>query len=135
MKNGLKKFLAMLSVMGLVSGAGTIGCAAYDTSKDIAPPASASSTLYYELLKDKTLAKDQEDLFDKCTFYGRTLYKSKSDADKAKLAEALKLFGNPLVLVSNDKIGLSTGKVVGIGAGAALTAVVVDEVVHFFCSK
>lgn len=132
MKNGLKKFLAMLSVMGLVSGAGTIGCAADDTPKVIAP---APSTLYYELLKDKTLTEGQENLFDKYTFDGRTLYKSKSDADKTKLAEALKLFGNPLVLVSNDKIGLSTGKVVGIGAGAALTAVVVDEVVHFFCSK
>lgn len=125
MGKGLKRFFAMVSVVGLASSVGAVGCAANGT---------ASYETFYKLVEGKTA---DSDLFTKTEIDGRDFYKIKSDLkdDMLKKAnEALTAnftayhFGTDL-----NRKGLSNIAVAGIAlattAAAAGAAVAIEELV------
>ena len=139
MKKGFKKFLAMVSIVGLTSGVGALSCAADD--KLIA----GNQVVYYQTLAGKTLSEDQKKLFDKVKLDNAEYFKVKaglSEDQKKLLDEALKLF-NPFVVIEKSKVGSGSSEtesaktgVSGLVVVAISTVVaVVSAVVGFFASK
>ena len=141
MGKGLKKFLALVSVIGLASGMGALSCSADVTANKGANLISSNTAyeVFYKLKDGKTFDSYGE-YFDVVKIDGKDFYKQKTglkDDILKKANDALAdfttyYFGTNLNN-NNNKKGLSNVAVAGISIGAAAAgagvAVAIEELV------
>ena len=132
MKKGFKKFLAMVSIVGLTSGVGALSCAADDKL------VAGNQVVYYQTLAGKSLSENQNNLFDTVKLDGTDYLKVKaslSEDQKKSLGEALKLL-NPFVVIEQSNVnGVRTFVVVVSSIASAVFGAVAGFVAKMFLSN
>ncbi len=133
MKKGFKKFLAMVSIVGLTSGVGALSCAADDKL------VAGKQVVYYQLLEGNKLSEDQQKLFDTVKLDGTDYLKVKaslSESDSKLLGESLKIL-NPFVIIEQAKIvnGVRTFVVVVSSVASAVFGAVAGFVAKMLLSN
>lgn len=140
MKKGLKKFLAMVSIMGLTSGVGALK--SFADVNDISgkqPFIAAKYTTYYQL-KDGKNFDNYKEYFDVVKIDGKDFYKQKPDLkgdilNKANdsLADFTAYYFGTDLNENVVKKGLSNVTVAGFAVGSALAsagaAIAIEELV------
>ncbi len=136
MGKGLKKFLAMVSVIGLASGMGALSCSADVTANKGENPISSNTAyeVFYKL-KDGKEFNDYKDYFVEAKIDDKKFYKQKTGLKDDALKKANESLANftAYYFGTDLKKGLSNVAAAGIAFGtaavAAGAAVAIEELV------
>ena len=134
MKKGFKKFLAMVSIVGLTSGVGALSCCAANDKL-----VAGNQVVCYQLLKGKKLDEGQQKLFDTVKLGDADYLVAKAnlnEEEKKLLGEALKVL-NPLTVIEPSKVvnGVRTFVVVVFSVGSAVVGATAGFFTKMFLSN